>query len=310
MTLLSAPARVLTDPSARADVSVPLSARVEKVRVREGATVEAGAELVDVVMPEVVRAAGSWLAAGVRLDAATERVRRLENLRADNLARSADIADARTAVAEARAARIEAEAVLRSAGFSGNAAQRLSRGNGVVTLESPIAGIVVEITAVPGARVEPTSGPLVRVVAAGRPRIEARLSTVPPADVGFRFEVSGRSSIPVVLTGRAPVADPNDGTVLAWFEPEGEEDVPLASGTPGVLRIEPGSDVVAVPARAVATREGGTFVLVQGEDGAPRRVDVTVLGTSGAEALVLGELVVGTVVAAEAERLLANGDVP
>lgn len=314
MALLTAPARVLVDPASRADVSVPLAARIESVRVREGAVVAVGDPLVDVVMPELVRAAGTWVAAGVRLDAATDRTKRLERLREENLVRSSDLADALADAAQARADRIESESVLRSAGYSGAAAQRLSRGDGKVSLVSPIAGTVVEIAAIPGSRVEPTAGPLVRIVSAGRPRIEARLPFAPPKDVGFRFSARG-TSVRVSLAGESPTADSHDGTVLAWFEPaegEGSNDVAsIAPGTPGVLHVEPGADVVAVPARAVVIRDGQSFVLTrsgEANDATPRRVPVTVLASSGAEALVRGELAVGTPVAAEGERLLAAGN--
>lgn len=58
-----------------------------------------------------------------------------------------------------------------------------------------------------------------------------------------------------------------------------------------------------LPARAVQDAEGGSYVRVRGADGAYRQVPVTVVGTSGIQSVVTGELQDGA-------TILVSGDVP
>lgn len=308
LPLLEAPARVLVDPAARVSLTAPMPARVVRLHVREGEIVKEGQAVADLLMPELVRAAGEFLAADVRLNAAEARLSRLQSLRAENLVRATEIATAETEAAQARADRIEAEAVLRSAGYSGASARRLLGGDGAVSLASPVEGTVVAIGASTGDWVDPASGPIVRVAGESTPRVEARLTTDWPDDVGFRFVTGGGRAHRVLPVGRSPEADPRDGSTLAWFVPE-DRELRLAPGQPGRLRVEAGTGSVVVPLRAVSPAGAINSVVVRQEKG-PRRVPVSVLATSGADALVTGDLVPGDVVAADARLMMVPERAP
>ncbi|WP_426751909.1 efflux RND transporter periplasmic adaptor subunit [Myxococcus sp. Y35] len=303
VALVEAPAVVLSAPDTTAALTAPFRARVQQVRARPGQQVRQGEALVEVLMPEVVEAAGAASAASLRLEAYARQVERLEALHAQGLAKLPELADAQTQHAEARAALVAAHAVLRVAGIGPGEARAVAE-RGTVWLKSPIDGVVTEVRAVLGEMQPEASTALVRVAADGPARLEARLSTRPPEGATFAFVSSLGAPVPVRLVGQSPQVDSADGTWRAWFEPE--EGIVLRAGLGGRLRIHAaaGDDTVLVPARALAFENERTVVFTRGADGQPVRREVDVLATSGAEALVKGALSTGDAVAADGAVVL------
>ncbi len=284
--LLEAPARVLASPQSQSALSPPLRARVVTVRVIAGQTVKAGEPLIEVVMPEAVQAAGAWLAAQLRLDAHRSRLEHLGVLKAEGLARRAEVADTEVKIAEARADAQAARATLRSAGLDERAAEALLAGSGAVTLKSAVAGVVTRVDARPGETREPTGEPLLEITGAGAVQIEARLPSAPPA--GARFVWRGaHGATPLELRSLAPRIDARDGTQLAWLsaaDPSG-----LTGGATGRLRVLAGDEVAGalVPARAVVVSGERTVAAVRRAN-ATHAVDVTVRASLGADVWVDG----------------------
>lgn len=297
--VLEGPARALAGPGASAVVTPPLRATVTKVRVRAGDVVAAGAPVVDVVMPELLDAAGRFEGAKARLDAWTARVAQLEKLRGEGLARALDVSEAQASAAEAKADLQTARAVLLAAGLREADVPGLLAGNGAVPLRAPVAGVVVEVLAALGASHEPSAGPLVRLAAMGEVRVEAHFSRAPPD--GDWTLVSPAGHMPVKLMARAPAADEHDGTFAAWFEPL--DGGVLAAGTLGRVSLagESQAGVVRVPAKAVHRIDGVPTVTVR-RGGKPEVLPVQVLQCPGAECLVRGELV--------ADDEVSTGDAP
>lgn len=286
--VLEGPARALAGPGASAVVTPPLRATVTKVRVRAGDVVTAGAPVVDVVMPELLDAAGRFEGAKARLDAWTARAAQLEKLRTEGLARALDVSEAQASVAEAKADLQTARAVLLAAGLREGDVPHLLSGNGAVPLRAPVTGVVVEVLAALGASHEPSAGPLLRLAATGEVRIEAHFSREPPEGEWTLVSPTGR--MPVALVARAPAADEHDGTFAAWFEPM--DGGTLAAGTMGRVSLagESQAGVVRVPAKAVHRVDGVPMVTVR-RGGKSEALPVQVLQCPGAECLVRGELV-------------------
>lgn len=294
--VLDGPARALAGPGASAVVTAPLRATVVRVRVRPGDAVAAGAPVVDVVMPEVLQAAGRFEGARARLDAWTTRVAQLEQLRAEGLARALDVSEAKGALAEAKADLQAARAVLLAAGLREADVGPLLSGSGAVPLRAPVAGVVVEVPVTLGAAHEPSAGPLVRLSSTGSVRVEAHFPRPPPdGDWGF-LTPAGR--LPLALVGRAPAADERDGTFAAWFEPV--DGGVVAAGTLGRVSLEAAGQagVVRVPAKAVRRVDGAPTVTVR-RGGQPQVVPVDVLRCPGDECLVKGALAEGDEVSVE-----------
>jgi multidrug efflux pump subunit AcrA (membrane-fusion protein) len=260
-SVLEVPARVVPGPTSTALVGAPLRATVTRVRVRAGDQVDAGVPLVDVVMPEVLDAAGRLEGARVRLEAWTERHAQLVALRADGLAKSLDVSEAAARVAEARADVHTARSVLLAAGLRDETGAAVLTGAGVTPLRAPFSGVVVSVSTSLGESRDPTSGPLVTLVGAGATRIEARfsrpLSVAPEGSYAF---VGVDGTTPVRLVSRSPAADSRDGTFLAWFEADG----PLVAASLGRVVVRGGAtDTFLVPASAIERFEGRSRVVTR-----------------------------------------------
>jgi cobalt-zinc-cadmium efflux system membrane fusion protein len=297
--LLEAPAQVLPSPEGQAAVVPPYRARVVKVLVRPGERVKKGQPLVEVVMPEVSTAAGSYASASTRVDAYGRRLAQLEALKADGLVRLADVLEAETKLAEARADQQSAEAALRAAQVEPGEAASIVAGKRPVALRSPIAGVVTAVGAGVGDTREPTGEPVVRVAGEGDSRVEARFARpVDPKNASYELVVTGGTRHHLNFVARAPVVDPRDGTIAVWLVPD--EGTRLQAGLTGrvVVTLPDAAGASVVPARAVALVGGKTFVVVR-RDGKAEQVQVDVFATSGAEALVTG-VASGEEVAADA----------
>jgi cobalt-zinc-cadmium efflux system membrane fusion protein len=301
VSILEAPALVLPAPESIAAVAPPFRARVTRVAVRAGEMVKKGQVVAEVVMPEVVQAAGAYAAASTRIEAYARRKQQLESLRAEGMVKLSDLLEAETKLAEARADQQAALATLRAAELNGGDAVKLLQGNGQVALRSPIAGVVSEVHASLGETREPSAEPLARIAAEGETRIEARLVHGPPDGARFELRLPDGTRMAVKLLGRAPVVDSRDGTTPAWLAPEDARRLP--AGLAGRLAVLVDDAAVAVPARAVALEDGKPHV-IRNRNGVPEKVGVEVLATSGADALVRGGLAAGDEVAADASLAL------
>lgn len=282
--VLSVPARVVASPESSGAVAPPFQARVARVQVQLGQRVAKDAVVIDVVMPEVLTAAGEASAAELLVAAWQKRREQLAELGTEGLARAGDVAEAEAQLAEAKARLETSRATLRAAGLSVALGRDLLAGNGVVSLRAPVAGVVVEIDATPGAVRAPDAAPFVRIAGTGPVRIEARLPRAASRDTSFSFVVPGGSRSSLTPFSVSPQADPRDGTVLAWFALDG---VAPPAGSPGRVegRLAADASLVVVPTRALRLRNEGALVFARrGEGVAPVRVEV--VSTLGAEALV------------------------
>jgi multidrug efflux pump subunit AcrA (membrane-fusion protein) len=296
--LLEAPAQVLPSPEGQASVVPPFRARILKVLVRPGQQVRKGQPLVEVVMPEVSTAAGAYVAASTRVDAYGRRKAQLDALKADGLVRLADVLEAETKLAEAKAEQQSAAGQLRAAQIGPAEAADIVAGKAPVSLRSPIAGVVTAVGASVGDNREPSGEPVVRVAGEGDSRVEARFARpVDMANAAYEFVLTGGSHYPLNLVARAPMVDPRDGTIAVWLVPA--KGVTLQSGLTGrvVVTLPGAAGAAVVPARAVAL-EGGVAHVVVRRDGKPEKVQVDVFASSGAEALVTG-IAAGEEVAAD-----------
>jgi hypothetical protein len=163
--------------------------------------------------------------------------------------------------------------------------------------------VVVRIDAPIGETRGPEGEPIARIVGEGAARVEARFSSRPPEGAGFSFVGPAGQAIALKFVGEAPATSGRDGTIPAWFEPA--EAMTLPHGTLGKVRVapDPKSKLVAVPAAAVTLKDGQAVVVARKSE-APLPVKVVV--TSGADALVEGDLAEGDEVAADAARALGS----
>jgi multidrug efflux pump subunit AcrA (membrane-fusion protein) len=291
--LLEVPAQVLGSASQRAEVMPAFRAQVVQVLVEPGQQVGAGAALFVVRMPEVLRAAGAYLAAELRISAYGQRRDQLQALRAEGLARLSDLAEVTALLAEAGAARREAQSVLLGAGVPPGDVGSLVDSGGKVTLRSPLAGVIVQVGASIGQLIEPGSAPLARILGTGENRVEARFPLlVLPA---LRYElltVPGGPPIPLTLLRRAPGLDSRDGMAQTWFLPAREAG--LLPGQTGRLRVRVESTAAEiaplwiVPSAAVRLAAGQVTVLRR-RDGIDHVTRITIAASTVGQTLVRAE---------------------
>ncbi|MBX7100300.1 MAG: efflux RND transporter periplasmic adaptor subunit [Myxococcaceae bacterium] len=298
--VLTAPATVVAAPESSALVSAPLPLRVERVRVRLGEKVAAQQVVAEVLVPQALLAAGALEAAQRRLEPQLRRLSQLEALKSEGLARAGELAEVQAAVAVARGDLASATATLRIAGVDPAQAARLLTGSGLISLRSPLAGVVTAVAAVPGATYEPGGPALAEIVAAGEVTVEARLPRRPRPGETFTFSPEPGVRVPCTLQQLSPRVDGRDGTVTAWLRPEG----PLEAGRTGQLEVTPAPTeaVLSVPLRAVHVSDGAAVAVLRDAAG-PVRHPVEVVSRLS-DAVVVRGLPPGREVAADARAAL------
>lgn len=297
VALFETPAWVVQGPSGRADVSVTLRVRVVKVFVRAGDTVQVGQSLAEVEAPDLVQAAATRHSADARMATHLRHVTGLRNLQREGLVRTADVFQIEMQLADLRAIRAESDARLRGAGVTEAEVPGLLA-TGRWQLRAPIAGVVREVTAVPGAVIEPPNR-LAALDAPQNARVEVHLHQTLPPDARLVFVLADGTALPLDPTPVAATVDANDGSKIKWFDTQ--PAVSLPAGTRGVVRVTGlGPDVLQVPARALLIRAGKSYVIVQ-HKGVDKHLEVQVMATAGSISLVRG-LLPGQRIAAEADR--------
>lgn len=283
-----APALVRAGPGTYAAISIPLRATVRRIRVQGGDLVKVGAPLFDVVVPDVLEAAGKMEGARVRLEAWTDRHRQLVALRADGLAKGAEVAEVAARVAEVTAELQSARATLLVAGIRESETHGLLSGNGEMTLKAPLTGVVTEVLVIAGETREPGTGPLMKLASLGAQRVEARFSQ--DVDVSSAQFISHRGGTPVEIrfVAQAPVVDSRDGTRLAWFEPVADNSS-LVAGTLGRVRLSAGLSGRAhqfrVPAEAIHRDNAQVWLVTR-----RGQIEVRVARCESTDCIVQGEL--------------------
>ncbi len=237
---LEATATAIAPADASAALGMPLAGRVTRVRVRLGQQVERDQPLVDVSMPELIRAAAAIAAANLREKAYRERAEHLETLLQNGLARGSELSEVRAQLALVEADREYARASLRAAGVT-------DARDGLISLRAPIAGTIVTMNARLGEVREPTGLPLLEIVASAPVQIEAHFAYQPPADAEFSW--LGATPVPLVLEAVSPRVNAADGTWSAWFhERDGHA---ITAGSAAIVRIEPPRGAVVFSASAL-----------------------------------------------------------
>ncbi len=225
---IEAVAQIVPDADGLAVLAPTYLARIDRIVVRPGDRVAAGAPLITLSMPELAVEAARAVGASDRLEALATRRAAVNALVAEGLARGGDLAELDARAAELRAERAVALAAVRSGGLGDTASAARSRGR--LTLTAPIAGVVTEVAAQVGALHGPDGGALLRIASNQGRRVVARFATAPPAGAATLRLTDGQSrSLTFVSQAVAEVG------VDAWYDVDGE---PLAATTLARVIIE------------------------------------------------------------------------
>jgi cobalt-zinc-cadmium efflux system membrane fusion protein len=260
---------------AYAEVGAPVAARVVRVLVAPGQTVRDGAPLIDLQSRELGNARSEYASASARLATARRALERKQGLAAERIVPQREVQEAEAEAAALEAAVAAARGAILAMGLSD---EDVAVSGSRFTLRSPLAGTVIERSAVVGQVSDPAK-PLLRVgdlstlwlEVHGFERDAVRVKVGSPARValpalpGQAFE--GR----VLLVGRQ--VDPRSRTIpiRIGLKNEGGLLRPGMSANAWLPVGDEGSRITAVPAAALQrldnqwivflpTDEAGEFV--------------------------------------------------
>jgi cobalt-zinc-cadmium efflux system membrane fusion protein len=284
---------VQLDPTRVAQIASAGTGRVEEVRKHLGERVEAGDVVAVVQSPQFGESQAAFFEARARLDLARRTFDREKQLHESRISSQADYLAARSELASAEASVAAARKRLQMFGWSGERIESLTLTDpdssfGQLALTSPLGGIVMEQNAVRGQLVE-TTDTLYRIADLSRVWVwcdvyEADLAALHDrigSGVGVPAEVRSGAFGQIVFHGTLDLIgsqlDRQTRTVKVRVVVDNSE----GRLKPGMfVRIAVGLDgdreVLRVPATAVLSDAGQTFVFARLTDDLWIRRDVTV----------------------------------
>jgi cobalt-zinc-cadmium efflux system membrane fusion protein len=143
------------DERAYAEVSVPVAARVTRLLVNAGDSVKRGQGLAELTSPELGRERAEFLSNSARLKLAEAALERKRALAAEKIAPLREVQEAESAVAEARASLRASRAAIAAFGVEPPADDGETATSSTFVITSPVAGAVIERSAVVGQMLDP-----------------------------------------------------------------------------------------------------------------------------------------------------------
>lgn len=145
------------DQRTYAEVGVPVAARVTRLTVQAGERVRAGQTLAELTSPELGRARAEYLSAEARAKLADAALERKRGLAAERIVPLREVQEAESAAADARAALRSARAGLGAFGVDPPTDDADGATSSTFLLRAPVAGSVIERTAVLGQMLDPAT---------------------------------------------------------------------------------------------------------------------------------------------------------
>lgn len=145
------------DQRAYAEVGTPVAARVTRLLVNAGDAVRSGQALAELTSPELARERAEYLSAGARFKLADAALERKRSLAAEKIVPLREVQEAESAAGEARAALRASRAAIAAFGVEPPANDGDSATSSAFVLRSPVAGSVIERTAVIGQMLDPAA---------------------------------------------------------------------------------------------------------------------------------------------------------
>jgi cobalt-zinc-cadmium efflux system membrane fusion protein len=145
------------DQRAYAEVGTPVAARITRLLVNTGDSVRSGQALAELVSPELGRERAAYLSAQARLTLADAALERKRALAAEKIVPLREVQEAESAAAEARAALRSSRAAIAAFGVEPPADEAGEATASTFVLRTPVAGSVIERTAVVGQMLDPAT---------------------------------------------------------------------------------------------------------------------------------------------------------
>lgn len=260
-------ARVVIPPGQASVVAAPLDGLVDTLLVAEGQAVTAGQALATLRSPGLLALQRSYLEALARDRLARQQLSRDEALFKDGIIAERRLLETRSTAAEARAAANAQRQTLELSGIADSDLEALARSGRIgssLTLRAPREGVILEVMAVTGQRLE-ASAPVLRLASLDRLWLELhlpveRLGGLAVGDAVATADGNARGQVRLI----GGTVSSGDETVLVRVEVEsGVEHLrPGQFVQARVLGLQ-GTDSFSIPASAVVRRTDGDYVFVR-----------------------------------------------
>ena len=145
------------DQRAYAEVGTPVAARITSLFANAGDPVRTGQPLAELTSPELGRARAEYLSARARLTLAEAALERKRALAAEKIVPLREVQEAESAAGEARAALRSSRAAIAAFGVGPPADEADDATSSTFVLRSPVAGSVIERSAVVGQMLDPAT---------------------------------------------------------------------------------------------------------------------------------------------------------
>ncbi len=145
------------DQRAYAEVAAPIVARVARLLVNDGDPVRGGQTLAELSSPELGRERAEYLSATARLKLAEAALERKRGLAAEKIVPLREVQEAESAAGEARAALRASRAAIAAFGVEPPTDDGDGATSSAFVLRAPVAGTVIERTAVIGQMLDPAA---------------------------------------------------------------------------------------------------------------------------------------------------------
>lgn len=295
------------DPRRYAEVGVPLPARVMRLLVEAGERVGPGQVLAELSSPELGRARAEYLSADARVRLAEAALERKRELAGERIVPLREVQEAESAAAEAHAALRSVRAAIVAFGVDPPADDGPEAISSTFPLRSPVAGSVIERSALVGRMVDPSTAAFriadlstLWLVVHAFERDAVRIAHGVTARVAFPA-LPGRTFAGVVgMIGRHVDRESRTVPVRIDVRNTGEVLRPGMSATAMVPIGAPDASILTVPVAAVQRVRGDWSVFVPIDD---RTFEIRKIGRGrdlGGEVEVLSGLGAG-------DRIVVDG---
>ncbi|WP_449369811.1 efflux RND transporter periplasmic adaptor subunit [Thiomonas sp.] len=283
------PARVTVPLSQQAVVSAPAAGLVTRLLVNPGDTVKSGQPLAELSSPQIAQLQRERSEAQSRYDLAQRQLQRDTTLVNEGIVPSARLDTARAQSRQAQAMLAERDLALKLA--AGGTAL-----NGVAVLRAPMGGVITEVAALPGQRVDMAAA-LFRIAQQGQLWLEIDASPQQAASlqVGTAVDVPALQASGVLQAKSTALSAGQ--SVLLRVRVTQPGSLQAGAVVQARLSLPAQAGVWRVPPAALTQIDGRDAVLVATADGF-RIVPVSVAGRLNDAVMVSGPLKTGDRVAA------------
>lgn len=214
----SFPAQVVIPPNAEQVISSPVAGLISQLLVQPNQMVRAGAPLVRIASPELSQLQLQLLQANTRAKLARQAAKREQDLFGEGLIAQRRVQEAQAALQEAEATLIQAKTALRLSGMAMSVINKVAASGNpqdTLVLAATLAGVVTEIKAKPGQRVD-SATPLMHLAQTDTLWLEIQVPVAESAiwAPGSKLKVQGRDITAQILSSSAMVASGSQMVVM------------------------------------------------------------------------------------------------